>query len=181
MNLKNEIWKDIKNFEGLYQVSNLGRVRSLNKFVRHSNHFMKLKGSILKLQTDCQTHYKKIRLCKEGKYTHYAIHRLVAQTFIPNPDNLPQVNHKDENKSNNCVDNLEWCDSNYNNNYGTKNRRVALKLSKPILQYDLNGNFIKEWISAMEIQRQLGYANTNINACCNKRIKRVYGYIWRFK
>lgn len=180
MSIKKEIWKDIKNYEGLYQVSNLGRVRSLNKCVKHSNHYMNLKGQILKPQIDCQTSYKKIRLCKDGKYKHHSIHRLVAEAFIPNPNNYPVINHINENRIDNRIENLEWCTQKYNCNHGTKNKRTAIKLSKPVIQYDLDGNYIRKWQSAMEIQRQLGYANTNINACCNNKIKRVYGYIWKY-
>lgn len=117
MLLPKQIWKDIEGYEGLYQVSNTGKVRSLN-----------YKGTgkkkIWKYAITVNT-YKQIALCKNGEIKYYYIHRLVAQAFIPNPNNYPVVNHKDENKSNNVVWNLEWCTQEYNCNYGTCQRRKS--------------------------------------------------------
>lgn len=104
-----EIWKDIKDYEGLYQVSNLGRVKSLSNIKSKREKLLKLT-----LRTNG---YYMVILYKNTKRAAKNVHRLVAETFIPNPDNLPQVNHKDEDKTNNCVGNLEWCDSKYNINY----------------------------------------------------------------
>ena len=109
-----EIWKDIKGYEKLYQVSNLGNVRRI-KFI--NNRTQKDKIKMLKLIKD-KKGYLKINLWKNNKSKMFLVHRIVAETFILNPNNLPQVNHKDENKSNNCVENLEWCSQKYNNNYG---------------------------------------------------------------
>ena len=109
-NITEEIWKDIPGYEGLYQVSNFGRVKSLRKAIIMSIRINK-KG------------YSTIGLSKNGVFNRKSIHRLVAEAFIPNPDNLPQVNHKDEVKTNNCVENLEWCDNYYNLMYGTGNDR----------------------------------------------------------
>ena len=144
-----EIWKDYKDYEGLYQASNLGRMRSLDRWVKGPNSSIRFcKGRILK---PCTTKdgYLLVNLCKNGKVKSFLVHRLVAEAFIDNTDNLPQVNHKDENKLNNNVDNLEWCDAQYNSNYGTRTERLSKskingKCSKIVLQYDLNGNFIKE-------------------------------------
>ena len=115
-----EMWKDIPGYERLYQVSNLGNVRSLNY-----NRTGEIK--LLKQIPD-KGGYKTIQLCKNGKPKHCKIHRLVAMAFIPNPNNLPAVNHKDENPSNNNVNNLEWCTIAYNNNYGTKKERLSESL-----------------------------------------------------
>lgn len=112
-----EIWKDIEGYEGCYQVSNFGNVKSLNYM--HTG-----KEQILKLKTK-KSGYLQVNLCKDGKIKTYTIHRLVAKAFVENPDNLPQVNHIDEDKTNNRFDNLEWCDQKYNNNYGTHNIRVT--------------------------------------------------------
>lgn len=108
----------------------------------------------------------------------YKIHRLVAETYIPNPEGLPQVNHKDENKVNNCLQNLEWCDAKYNINYGTRNDKVASSRKKPILQYDLEGNLIREWLSATDVGKE---AQANICSCLKGKIKTAYGYIWKYK
>lgn len=120
-----EIWKDIEGYEGFYQVSNKGRIRSLDRIVKsdtRSSQF--LKGSIKSLIQNKSTNYITVSLTKFGKTKSFYVHRLVAKAFIPNQDNLPQVNHKDESRTNNCVENLEWCDSKYNNNYGTKVDRL---------------------------------------------------------
>ena len=116
MLLPKRIWKDIPGYEGLYQVSNTGQVRSLN--YRQTG-----KTKILKQHTD-KNGYKKVGLSKNGKVKTYAVHRLVAKAFISNPNNLPYVNHKDENPSNNAVWNLEWCDCSYNTSYGTSRERA---------------------------------------------------------
>lgn len=160
----NEIWKDIKGYEGLYQVSNFGRV-------------MNVKKNKLVKQEIIHNGYVRVTLFNNGKPKWFFIHRLVAIAFIPNPHNYPQINHKDENKLNNCVDNLEWCTAKYNSNYGTRN----IKISKPILQFDLDGNFIKEWSSTREIERILGFYHSNVSWCCTNKIKSAYNYIWKYK
>ena len=178
--MKKEIWKDILGYEGLYQVSNFGRVRSLDRIVKEKNGKNKfLKGKILKYIL-VYGGYMVVRLSKNGILKNYYVHRLVAQAFLDNPDNLPQVNHKDENPLNNVVSNLEWVSAKYNCNYGTRNERVAEKLSKTVLQYDLEGNFIKEWKSIMECGRN-GYIFTSVSKCCLGKQKTHKGYIWKYK
>ena len=169
-----EIWRDIIGYEGLYQISNLGRVKN-----RHQK--------IIAFGND-RFGYIRVHLWKNGISKHHLVHRLVAQAFLPNPDNLPCVNHKDENPLNNNEDNLEWCTVKYNTNYGTRNKRISEKQindpikSKRINQYDLDDNFIRTWPSAMEIERELGYDNGNIIKCCkgNKNYSHAYGYIWKY-
>ena len=126
-----EIWTDVKGYEGLYQVSTLGQVRSLDRIYEYQssagkNYTRLIKGQILK-----QSYYLKymgVGLSVKGVTKNCLVHRLVAEAFIPNPNNLPQVNHKDEDPSNNCVDNLEWCSASYNVNYGARNDLVSTAL-----------------------------------------------------
>lgn len=115
-----EEWKSIPGYEGLYEVSSYGRVKSLDRYDSR-NCFRK--GRILKQNNDGRG-YMSVQLCLNGKIKKYLVHRLVAQTFIPNPDNLPEVNHKDENPENNSVTNIEWCNRSYNINYGTRKDKV---------------------------------------------------------
>ena len=128
-----EIWKDIEGYEGLYKISNMGRVKSI-KFN---------KEKILFLQKD-KYGYLRVGLRKMGKLKNYFVHRLVAEAFIPNPNNLPIVNHKDENKQNNCVENLEWCTVKYNNSYATALFQRKEKLKKKIVQYTSTTQRINE-------------------------------------
>ena len=139
-------------------------------------------GKVLKGQKD-KDGYLKVQLCKNGKVKIFLIHRLVAQAFIPNPLNLPQVNHKDEDKTNNTVENLEWCTPKYNSNYGTHNKRSAEsningKKSKTVLQLRMDGSLVRVWPSTAEIQRQLHYSSGNISQCCNGKLNSSYSYKW---
>ena len=160
-----EIWKDKKDYKGHYQVSNCGRVKSI-KFG---------KERILKLIPN-RYGYLQVTLCKNNIKKVYKVHRLVAEAFIDNPDNLPCVNHKDENKLNNNVDNLEWCTNEYNVNYGTRTERC----SKPVLQYTLDGEFVREWPSIKECDRN-GFKQGNVVACCQGKYKTSKGFIWKYK
>ena len=125
-----EIWKDIPNFEGLYQVSNLGNIKGLDRYVNSAiknNNRVKRKGKLLKQYN--KRGYFQVSLSKNHKRYYFNVHRLVAIAFLPNPDNLPQVNHKDENPLNNILSNLEWCTAKYNCNYGTRNSKIPNKTS----------------------------------------------------
>ena len=167
-----EIWKDVQGFVGLYQVSNLGRVKSVKR------------GIILK-PFQLPNGYLMVRLFN-NKYTNLLVHRLVAIHFISNPNNLPQVNHKDEDKTNNAVWNLEWVDAKSNSNHGTRNNKISSKLtncqstSKRIAQYTKDSNVIKVFPSAKEIERELGYRNYNIIRVCRGNRPYAYGYIWKY-
>ena len=170
-----EIWKDYKDYEGLYQASNLGRLRSLDRWVSKNGSMQFIKGRILKLLNH-NAGYLSVNLWKNNKVKTYLVHRIIAEVFLPNPNNYKEVNHKDEDKTNNNVNNLEWCDAKYNSNYGTRNER----LSKSVLQYDLEGNFIKEWKSTMECCRN-GYNQGAVAACCQGKRKTHKGFIWKYK
>ena len=161
-----EEWRDVKDYEGCYQVSNYGRIKSYKN------------NLILKQRVYAK--YLYVCLCHNNKKEMKRVHRLVAQAFLPNPNNLPQVNHKDGNRENNNVNNLEWVTASQNIIHGYK-MNLCYANEKKVLQYDLKGNLIKEWKSTMEIQRQLKYNNSCICACCNNRNKTAYGYIWKYK
>ena len=174
--MKSEIWKDIVGFEGLYEISSKGRVKSLEREIDTKwGNTRPLKGRILKPQLD-KYGYLYVHLFKDKKNYHKTIHRLVATAFIPNPNNYPQVNHKDEDKTNNCVENLEWCDNTYNINYGTRTEKAANSKCKTVYQYDLEGNLVKKWNSLKEIP----YNKGNISMCCNGKLKTAYGYKWSY-
>ena len=120
--------------------------------------------------------YFVVNLYKNNKLKQHRVNIIVAQAFIPNPNNLPQVNHKDENKQNNRVDNLEWCTAKYNSNYGSRNERI----SKKINQYDLNGNFIKTWDSIIQVEKELNIFHSRIIEVCKNKRKQIGGYVWRY-
>lgn len=157
-----EQWRPVKGFEGLYAVSNLGRVKSLNY-----NHTGVEK--ILKPQKN-RGGYLYINLCRNGKVKAFKVHRLVAAAFLPNPNNLPQVNHKDEVKDNNCVSNLEFCDCKYNNNYGTRNKKIASDLSKSVeaSRFPDFREIELRFASTREAGRN-GYHCGDVSDCCNGR------------
>lgn len=161
-----EIWKPVVGYEGMYEVSNLGRVKSLN--YKNTGKEVVLKAYSNKSGKG----YYKIHLCKNGVVDWPYVHILVAQAFIPNPDNLPEVNHKDENPANNCVENLEWCTHKYNSGYSNE---------KEICQYSLDGVLIRVWPSMQKIEQELGYKYQNISACCRGLQKTAFGFIWKYK
>ena len=169
-----EIWKDIKGYEGLYQVSNKGHVKSLN--YRRTG-----KEGILKGRLD-KDGYLRVGLCKNKKQKPFYIHRLVAKAFLPNPNNLPEVNHIDENKENNHVENLEWCDRKYNNNYGSRNERASVsmkgkkhKLKKQILCIE-TGEIFDTSQDVINIMFNGKGSQSNIRNHLNGQRKSAYGY-----
>lgn len=181
-----EIWKSIKNYEGIYEVSNLGKVRSLDRKIMNSKNYIQKRRGIFLSNQISRKGYLTVNLSKNGENKRIPIHRLVAQAFIINPLNLLQVNHKDENKKNNCVNNLEWCTNEYNSRYGTKGKRTSEKnrnnksTSKAIYQYNFSGELLKMWPSAGECERK-GFNHTGISQCCNGKINSYKGYIWTHK
>ena len=170
-----EIWKDIQEYEGLYQVSNLGRIKS---FPRPGTRTKKIR--ILK-QTIGKHGYYCVVLYKNGKPKTKIVHRIVAETFINNKNNYNIVNHKDENSLNNNVSNLEWCSQKYNINYGTGNKRRSDTEKIQINQYDLKGNLIKEWKGIIDASKKLKISNGNIVNCCKGKRKTAGGYKWNYK
>ena len=165
-----EVWKDIKGFEGLYKISNLGRVKSLV-----DNHG-KFREKILSLVKTGKG-YLSVVLCRCGRHKMYCVHRLVLMTFNPieNMENL-DCNHIDENKENNHLSNLEWTTHKENCNHGTRIARVAEKNSIPIVQLSLEGKYIRSYKSSYDAEREGGYNPGNINKCCKGRLKTHGGY-----
>ena len=159
-----EIWKDVRNYETFYKVNNKGDIKNVHT------------GKILKYALH-KTGYLQVFLYKNGKRKNHLVHRIVAEAFLDNPDNLPQVNHKNEIKTDNRVENLEFCDAKYNMNYGTR-PQIS---SKPVYQYSIDEQFIKEYTSTMDVERQLGFAHTHISDCCLNKRKQAYSFIWKYK
>ena len=163
----NKEWRDIKGYEGLYKINTSGEIISLKTNTK------------LRFFKNNKVYYR-VGLSKNNHEKKYLVHRLVAETFIPNPLNLPDVNHKDENPLNINCDNLEWCTKQYNSNYGTAQLRSIEKRAKKVYQYDINGNLIKIWGSVRECRRE-GY--TNVWYVCNKKskLKTTYkNFIWSY-
>ena len=200
-NIENEEWRDIPNYEGLYQVSNMGRVKSIRYM--YGNYREKILSQFLNNKNG----YLQLNLWKEGKIKTCYVHRLVGNAFIENPNNLPCFNHKDEDKTNNCVDNLEPCDHKYNLNYkNAQARRVAStdykafqarrvastdykaiaekkrndpNKSKQVYQYDKNGTLVAIWDSTKECDRQ-GYNQGAVASCCRGERKSHRDFIWSY-
>lgn len=169
----NEVFLSVPGYEGLYEVSNLGNVKSLRS------------GKLLKQSSN--KGYKYVSLTKEGKSRGFGVHRLVAMAFLPNPENLPEVNHKDETHDNNVLENLEWCSKKYNRNYGTYRERMSKILkdsgtnTKSVSAYDKKTmKFYKSYDSIKEAEEELGLSQGAISQALSGRIKTSGGYIWKY-
>lgn len=178
-----EIWKDIPNYENYYEVSNYGKIRRIKYYDNGNKKERKLPYYLTqRIEKDG---YLRVALTKHNKTKYYFVHRLVASAFLKQDKTRNVVNHKDGNKENNFVGNLEWCTIQENNLHALKNGLRDMKnnkLSKPICQYDLEGNFIKEYKSSCDAERQNeGMYSGNIRKCCKGQFKTAFGYIWKYK
>lgn len=175
-----EVWQDIPGYEGRYQASTYGRIKSLERTVSFGNRNRTITSRIIK-PFFCSAGYLYVRMPDRKK----SVHRLIALTFIPNPDNLPQVNHMDEKPINNRVENLEWCTPKYNSNYGTRKQKLSelnknhLSLSKRVIQYSVDGKFIASYPSLREVERITKFNHGNLSQAIMKQ-KTAYGFLWQY-
>lgn len=176
------IWKPIAGYEGRYEISNNGKVRS---FMTNKGHIRKT-PLILSFKID-RYGYCVIGLSKRGVKKSFQVHRLVAKAFVENPQNLSQINHKNEDKTDNRADNLEWCTILYNNNYGTHAKKISdsmrnnPKISRAVLQCNIAGEVIKEYPSTHEAARVNGFLQCGIAACCIGQRNTYKGFYWKYK
>lgn len=184
--MEQEVWKDIKGYEGFYQVSNMGRVKALEREVLYSNGRRHKYGERFLSTFTNHKGYVTVCLCKNGVCTAKRLHQVVIGAFYERPYGLNSINHKDENKQNNRLDNLEYCTSKYNSNYGTRAERYKEKVtndprrSKRVIQTNLDGDFIREFPSLREIEREFGYEPVHIRDVCNGKQKTSYGFKWKW-
>ncbi|WP_300905716.1 NUMOD4 domain-containing protein [uncultured Bacteroides sp.] len=176
----NEEWRDIQGYEGLYQVSNLGKVRSLDREITAVSRWgtpqkYTAKGRVLK-GSFSTVGYPQVQLSKEGTITTYQVHRLVAMAFLANPDNLSEVNHKNEDKCDNRACNLEWCDRDYNAHYLNACTRHAHKIWKRVRQFTLDGKFIAEYPSVSEASKANGISVSYISKVIHGVVSQANGH-----
>lgn len=181
----NEIWKDVVGYEGIYQVSNLGRIKALPRKVKVCGGAYRLIGEHIVKPTKCKNGYLEAAFSVRQKREVRLLHRVVAQAFIENPDNLPEVNHIDEDITNCHADNLEWCTSKYNANYGTRNERVAQTKKqtgsvKAVYQFDLNGNLINRFEKISDAAQEVGADISAIIRVCKGKQQTSMGYRWEY-
>ena len=176
-----EEWKAIEGYEGLYEISNLGRVKSLGRIDRFNK---KWNCRIMK-PTYVGKHYQMVRLCKDGKTKNMKVHRLVAEAFVSNPDNKPQVNHIDGNKDNNCASNLEWVTNSENQIHARNNGLNPIVKNNPMQSIQVcmvtdEGQVVEIFSSICEASRKTGIRDSSIRSCLHNRKKHAGGYIWRY-
>lgn len=174
-----EIWKTIKGYENIYEVSNKGNIRSVDRYVYQQNRMVFYKGTKLKPFKN-NSGYLCVGLSINNKKKKFAVHRLVAESFLPNPHNYPQINHKDENKENNEWTNLEWCTGSYNGRYGTLPKRREIKYGHRVCMYNKRGDLLNIYISARGAERELNISHSEILNCCKRNAHTAGGYVWRF-
>ena len=184
--MNKEIWKPVPEYEGLYEVSNVGNIRSLAFLCSRTKKVTARRLPRHLAQETSYDGYKRVVLSNCGKHRHFNVHRLVAMAFIPNPKGLPQVNHIDENPANNNAENLEWCTGKENCNHGLHRQRIVERQtnnvyrSKPVCQYTIDGKYINYYPSTKEAERQTGVASEQISRVCKGRNKHAGGFVWKY-
>lgn len=187
-NLFGEEWRDIPGYEDSHEVSNFGRVRTKERIVLTRGRKYSFHPRILKVRVN--PHGYVVVFLSSTKYcksqANKRLHQIVLSAFIPKPQWANQINHKDENKLNNCLDNLEWCDGHYNMNYGTRIERYRAKVmndpkrSKKVAQIDNEGCVMKIYPSLRQVKREKKFMPVHIRECCNGKLKSAYGYQWKW-
>lgn len=194
---KEETWKQISGFEGLYEVSNLGRVKSLERTIIRPGNYHKVVHETILRPWDCKG-YEQIWLCNENGRIHKSIHVLVATAFIPNPQQKKCVDHIDGNRKNNRVDNLRWCSYKENSNFELVRKHISESIagekhpfwgkkgvdchnSIPICQFTKSGVFIRSFDAIMDAYRETGISFSNISAACRGDRLTAGGFVWKYK
>lgn len=181
LNYEKEIWKDIPNYEGLYQASNLGRVKSLERFRKGKNgSLVPVKEKILK-SSMLNSGYYQVGLTKQSILKFYLVHRLVWEAFNGSISEEYEINHINEKKFDNRLENLNLMTHRENVNYGTGIERSTKKRANGVLQFTLEDILIKEYPSTKQVERELGFGQGNIVNCCKGRYKQAYGFKWKYK
>lgn len=171
-----EQWKDIEGFEGLYQISNTGKVKSFKKSTKLGS-----PSEYILTPTTAENGYANVTLYRSGKKRKFLVHRLVANAFIPNPNNFPQINHRDEDKLNNNVENLEWCTAKYNNKYGTASIRAAITKGRKVEQYLPTGEHLATYTCVSVASKITGVKPYSIKDCCCGKSATGGGYLWKYQ
>lgn len=178
-------WKDIAGYEGLYQAHPDGMIKSVKRTVTHKNGNVHIYPEVILKQRMDKYGYYRVVLSKNGVQKTYSTHRLIAMTFLDNPHNLPSINHRNEQKTDNRICNLEWCDVLYNNRYSKNwlkaNEGVKKKCGKPVMQFTKDGELVNEYCSVGEASRQTGTNKGNIISCCKGKYGSAGDFIWKYK
>lgn len=179
MNNSKEVWKDIQGYEGYYQVSNMGRVRSCDREIVFKDGRRRFyKGKLIR-PVKTNSGYWQIRMKINEHVKREYVHRLVAKAFIPNPNKFPEINHKDENRLNNRTDNLEWIEHVENLNYGNRTKKFAISRGKKVGQFTKDGKLLHTYYSTREAGRR-GYEQTSVSKCAIGKLKTYKGYVWKY-